>query len=78
MSETKAAFAERTKRSLKNIPLSLHGRQWRQVLSQNVSIFHGPDFLKTLFDRLDTTIYQEFHFCPLCTESHYENIKTQD
>ena len=34
MSETKAAYAERTKRSLKNIFFSLHERQWIQVHSQ--------------------------------------------
>ena len=38
MSETKAAFAERTMRSLKKKILPLHGRQWIQVHSQIDSI----------------------------------------
>ena len=40
MSETKAAFAERTIRSLKNIFLPLHGRLWVQVYTQTTSIYH--------------------------------------
>ena len=40
MSETKAAFAERTIRLLKKFFLPLHGRLWIQVYSQTTSIYH--------------------------------------
>ena len=42
MSETTAAFAERTMRSFKIIPL--HGRQWIQVQSQIDSICYNTKF----------------------------------
>ena len=60
MSETKAAFTERTIRSLKNIFLPLHGRKWRQVHSQIDSIPYNTNFSKKLFDRLDTKECKEF------------------
>ena len=42
MSETKAAFAERTIRSLKieKYSLPIHGRLWVQVYTQTTSIYH--------------------------------------
>ena len=40
MSETKAAFAERTIRLLKKNSLPFHGRFWVQVYTQTTSIYH--------------------------------------
>ena len=40
MSETKAAFAERTIRSLKKNSLPLQGRLWMKVYTQTTSIYH--------------------------------------
>ena len=61
MSETKAAFAERTIRSLKNILYRyIHGRQWIQVHSQIDSIRYNTKPSKKLVDRLDTKQCKEF------------------
>ena len=60
MSETKAAFAERTIRSLKKNTLPLHGTQWIQVRSQIDSIRYNTKFSKKLLDRLDTKECKEF------------------
>ena len=61
MSGTKAAFAERTIRSLqKKYTSPLHGRQWIQVHSQIGSIRYNSNFSKKLLDRLDTKECEEF------------------
>ena len=54
MSETKAAFAERTIRSPKNIFCRYMEKQWIQVHSQIDSIRYNTKFSKKLLDRLDT------------------------
>ena len=60
MSETKAAFAERTIRSLKKYTLPLHGRQWIQLHSQIDSIRYNTELSKKLLDRLDTKECKKF------------------
>ena len=50
MSETGAAFDERTTRSLINVLLPLHGRSCKQVHSQILSSHHNPDFRNEFFD----------------------------
>ena len=64
MSETKAAFAERTIRSMyvqyEKCTLPLHGRQGRQVPCQIDSIRYNTNFSKKLLGRLDTKECIEF------------------
>ena len=59
-SETRAAIAERTIRSLKKPTLELHGRQWTQVHSQIDSIRYNTKLSKKLLDRLETKKGKEF------------------
>ena len=54
MSETKAAFAERTIRSLKNIVYRYMEKKWIQAHSQSDSNRYNTKFSKKLLDRLDT------------------------
>ena len=75
-SETKAAFAERTIRSLKKIIYSYmeaYGNKYIHKLSQFVTAVNSR---KKLFDRLDTKItVKNSDYCPFYTESHYEKSK---
>ena len=71
MSETKAVFAERTIRSLKNI-------FYRYMEDNGDKYIHK--FVTTLNSRRNFSIHlmpkkvKDSDFCPICTANHYENL----
>ena len=74
MSETKAAYAERTERFLKILLLPLYGRQWVQVHSRIDSIRYHTKFWK---DRLDTKECKDFRlFVHSVQQTKTRNQKT--
>ena len=54
MSETEAAFAERTSKTIfENFTITLHGRIWIQVHSQIVAFRYNTELSKQLLDVFD-------------------------
>ena len=75
MSETKAAFAERTIRPLENIP-------YCYMEDYGCKYFHRlPQFIKTLNSRKNCSIdvisknIKNCHFFPFCTTNPYEDME---
>ena len=77
MSETKAEFAERTIRSLKNI-------LYRYMEDNGYKYIHKlTQFVTTLTSRINCSIdlipknVKNSVFCPFCTANHYENLENR-
>ena len=75
MSETKAAFAERTIRSLRNV-------LYRYMEDNGYKHIHKlTQFVTTLNSRRNCSIdlipknVKNSDFCPFCTENHYESLE---
>ena len=76
LSETTSAFAERTKRFLKNFFYQYVVNEGYKYIQTIGSSCHKPDFQKKLLDGFDTNRCQEVrlsvHFC---TANHHETTK---